>query len=105
MPLCAYGSPGSELSPFFFSESESEDEPEQDAETRALLNKSISELDLSVRSSNCLEAERIFTVGDLIKKSESELMQVRNFGKTSLLEIKSKLQELGLSLADQPSNA
>jgi DNA-directed RNA polymerase subunit alpha len=58
----------------------------------------ISELELSVRSSHCLESENIRTVGDLIGYAEEELLQVRNFGRTSLDEVKSKLGELGLSL-------
>ena len=69
----------------------------------AVLEKSIAEMDLSVRSSNCLEAERIFTLGDLVSRTETDLMQVRNFGKTSLMEIKGKLIDLGLSLAESTS--
>jgi DNA-directed RNA polymerase subunit alpha len=58
----------------------------------------ISELDLSVRASNCLQAENIMTIRDLVSRSEPELLKVRNFGKTSLREIKKKLTEMGLSL-------
>ena len=99
-PLCAYGAPGSELSAFFLGQQQEEQENEKDAAHQALMDKNISELDLSVRSSNCLEAERIYTVGDLVSRSEVDLMQVRNFGKTSLTEIKAKLEEMGLGLAD-----
>ena len=59
---------------------------------------SISELDLSVRSANCLSGEHIETIGELVGRSEADLLKVRNFGKTSLREVKKKLQELGLSL-------
>lgn len=58
----------------------------------------ISELELSVRSSHCLESENIRTVGDLVSYSEERLIQVRNLGQTSLEEIQRKLGELGLSL-------
>ncbi len=69
-----------------------------DADLQAKLNISVSELDLSVRASNCLESARIRTVGDLARCSESELLRVRSFGKTSLREVKRKLMEMGLSL-------
>jgi len=58
----------------------------------------ISELELSVRSSHCLESENIRTVGDLVGYSEERLIQVRNLGQTSLEEIQKRLGELGLSL-------
>ena len=47
---------------------------------------------------NCLEAAKIITVGDLVHMHEDQLMQLRSFGKTSLMEVKRKLAELGLSL-------
>lgn len=62
------------------------------------LAKSIDELDLSVRAKNCLDAVTLRTIGDLVKQTESELLKVRNFGKTSLKEIKKKLSDLNLSL-------
>mgnify|MGYP006187705281 CR=1 FL=1 len=62
------------------------------------LNLSIGELHLSVRASNCLEAENILTVRDLIGKDEDSLMEVRNFGDTTLTEVNEKLGELGLRL-------
>jgi DNA-directed RNA polymerase subunit alpha len=96
-PLCSYGSPGAEIPVLDPNE---EERPREVGPDRSLLDKSIAELDLSVRSSNCLEAEKIFTLGDLCRRSEIELMGVRNFGKTSLEEIKSKLEELGLELAE-----
>ncbi len=62
------------------------------------LTQSIAELDLSVRASNCLESARINTVGELVNLTESDLLKVRSFGKTSLREVKRKLQDLGLTL-------
>ena len=63
--------------------------------------KSVEELDLSVRSYNCLKREGINTVGDLVQKSESELMDIRNFGQKSIDEVKAKLEELGLGLREE----
>jgi DNA-directed RNA polymerase subunit alpha len=60
----------------------------------------IEELNLSVRSYNCLKREGINTVGDLIQKSEQELMDIRNFGQKSIDEVKAKLDELGLGLRE-----
>jgi DNA-directed RNA polymerase subunit alpha len=60
----------------------------------------IEELNLSVRSYNCLKREGINTVGDLVGKTESELMDIRNFGQKSIDEVKGKLEELGLSLRE-----
>src|ERR1035438_8343385 len=53
---------------------------------------------LSVRANNCLESAKIATVRDLVKKTDSDLLKVRSFGKTSLREVKRKLADLGLSL-------
>jgi DNA-directed RNA polymerase subunit alpha len=61
----------------------------------------IEELNLSVRSYNCLKREGINTVGDLIQKSEAELMDIRNFGQKSIDEVKAKLDELGLTLREE----
>jgi DNA-directed RNA polymerase subunit alpha len=61
----------------------------------------IEELNLSVRSYNCLKREGINTVGDVIQKSESELMDIRNFGQKSIDEVKVKLEELGLGLREE----
>jgi DNA-directed RNA polymerase subunit alpha len=58
----------------------------------------IEELNLSVRSYNCLKREGINTVGELIQKSEAELLDIRNFGQKSIDEVKAKLDELGLEL-------
>jgi DNA-directed RNA polymerase subunit alpha len=61
------------------------------------LDKSIEELELSVRSYNCLEAAGIKTIRDLVQKTESEMLKYRNFGRKSLTEIKNILKEMGLS--------
>lgn len=58
----------------------------------------IASLDLSVRASNCLASAEIKTVGDLVQWNEDRLLQIRSFGKTSLQEVKRKLEELGLAL-------
>src|SRR6478609_7969507 len=62
------------------------------------LNMSLAELKLSVRAMNCLESENINTVRDLVQKTEDQLLEVRNFGDTTLNEVKDKLHELGLYL-------
>ena len=59
---------------------------------------SVHELELSVRANNCLEAAKIETVGQLAAMSEADLLKIRSFGKTSLREVKRKLQDLGLAL-------
>jgi DNA-directed RNA polymerase subunit alpha len=63
------------------------------------LEKPIEDLDLSVRSYNCLKRAGIHTLGELIEKTEEDMMKVRNLGKKSLKEVKQKLEELNLSLA------
>ncbi|MBC7855317.1 MAG: DNA-directed RNA polymerase subunit alpha [Pirellulaceae bacterium] len=62
------------------------------------LSMSLAELKLSVRAMNCLETENIHTVRDLVQKSEDQLLEVRNFGDTTLTEVKEKLHDLGLYL-------
>ncbi len=64
---------------------------------RNLLNMRVDELELSVRSSNCLHAANIVTLEDLIRKTESEMLRYRNFGRKSLNELNNILSELGLS--------
>ena len=61
-----------------------------------ILEKPIEELELSVRSFNCLKRSNISTVGDLTNKTESEMMKVKNLGKKSLDEVIAKLHDLGL---------
>ncbi len=72
-------------------------------ELRDRLSESLSELELSVRARNCLDGANLRTLGDLVALSESEVMNLKNLGKTSLTEIKTKLAERGLSLGMQIS--
>ena len=79
--------------------------PEKDGLERQL-DRAVADLELSVRSANCLQAQSIQTLRDLVQKTEAELLALRNFGKTSLDEVKSKLAGVGLSLGlrlDQPT--
>lgn len=69
-----------------------------DAILESKLNMSLAELKLSVRAMNCLESENIHTVRDLVQRSEDQLLEVRNFGETTLNEVKEKLHELGMYL-------
>jgi DNA-directed RNA polymerase subunit alpha len=69
-----------------------------DGEMERKLNMSLAELELSVRATNCLESEGITSVRDLVIRTEDELLEVRNFGETTLKEVKGKLQERGLYL-------
>lgn len=69
-----------------------------DQELERKLNMSLAELELSVRATNCLESEGITTVRDLVTRNEEELLEVRNFGETTLREVKIKLTERGMSL-------
>ncbi|MFA6775936.1 MAG: DNA-directed RNA polymerase subunit alpha [Sphaerochaetaceae bacterium] len=71
---------------------------EEEERVRKILNTSVEELELTVRSSNCLKNANIRTIGDLTKKTEDEIAKTRNFGKKSLQEIKEKLKEWNLSL-------
>jgi len=73
-------------------------EPDEPDPRDTHLEKTIEELDLSVRSYNCLKRAGIHTVGDLVEKSEGDMLKVRNLGQKSLEEVKFKLAELGLSL-------
>lgn len=82
-------------------EEEIEEEPQMQPDEIALYEKlrlPISELELSVRSSNCLREENIKIIADLVKHSEDEMLSLRNFGKKSLTEIKELLASMGLSL-------
>lgn len=71
--------------------------PEDEALLRKLL-RNVTEMELSVRAQNCLNNANIRTIGELIAKSESEMMKYRNFGQKSLIELKDKLAQLGLHL-------
>jgi DNA-directed RNA polymerase subunit alpha len=96
-PFIQYSEPGPELP----VEEKIETSPagEQiDHELERKLNMSLAELELSVRATNCLESEGITTVRDLVIRTDEELLEVRNFGETTLKEVKSKLAERGLHL-------
>lgn len=105
-PFVQYGFAGAELMEAEVPEPEPllpEPEPEgQDLKLRERLALPISDLDLSVRASNCLEAENIKTIGDLVSLSEPGLLALKNFGRTSLREVKMKLTHVGLSLDLDP---
>jgi DNA-directed RNA polymerase subunit alpha len=74
-----------------------------DEELIRKLNMPISELELSVRASNCLESARIETVGQLVSRSDADLLKLRSFGRTSLREVKRKLQDINMDLGmDMP---
>ena len=74
--------------------------PEEDKKTK-ILEMTIEEMDLSVRSYNCLKRANIHTVEDLTKKTEDDMLKVRNLGKKSLDEVIYKLESYGLKLADK----
>ena len=70
------------------------------------LNRSVEELELSVRSYNCLKNAEIRTIRDLVQRTEAEMLKTKNFGRKSLNEIKEILAEMGLSLGmkvDEPA--
>jgi DNA-directed RNA polymerase subunit alpha len=69
-----------------------------DEELIRKLQMPVSDLDLSVRASNCLESAKIITVADLVSKTDNDLLKVRSFGRTSLREVKRKLADLSLQL-------
>ncbi|MEY3115464.1 MAG: hypothetical protein RL611_178 [Actinomycetota bacterium] len=74
----------------------------QDAALAADLALPIEDLDLTVRSYNCLKREGIHTVGELLSRSEADLLDIRNFGSKSIDEVKAKLTSMGLQLKDSP---
>jgi len=82
--------------------------PETAAPTEPAFNKNllrkVDELELSVRSANCLKNDNIIYIGDLVQKSEQEMLRTPNFGRKSLNEIKEVLQQMGLSLGMQITN-
>lgn len=69
-----------------------------EAQLEAKLNQSVAELRLSVRAGNCLEGEGIMTIRDLVQRNEDQLLEIRNFGETTLSEVREKLSTLGLHL-------
>jgi DNA-directed RNA polymerase subunit alpha len=75
-----------------------EEVDEEQERLKELLSRSVEEMELSVRSGNCLKTASIKTIGDLVHKTEAEMLRYRNFGRKSLNEIKEILAEMGLSL-------
>jgi DNA-directed RNA polymerase subunit alpha len=96
-PFVQYAEPGPEISMDDRGELGAGGE-QVDVELERKLNMSLAELELSVRATNCLESEGITTVRDLVSRSDEELLEVRNFGETTLKEVKAKLEERGLQL-------
>jgi DNA-directed RNA polymerase subunit alpha len=87
-----------ELGPMVHCESRALGAVVLDQATEAKLGMSLAELDLSVRATNCLESENITTVRDLVTRTEEQLLEVRNFGETTLAEVREKLSDIGLRL-------
>lgn len=87
----------------FVEEDVKEEQAEEVVEdnTDQQLEKTIEEMDLSLRSFNCLKRAGFDTVSDIVEKSEAELKTIKNFGKKSLEEVKDKVHEMGLSLKDE----
>jgi DNA-directed RNA polymerase subunit alpha len=78
--------------------------PQQEAKLNENLFRSVDELELSVRSANCLQQANIRSIGDLVQKTEAEMLKTKNFGRKSLKEIKEILAEMGLSLGMKLEN-
>lgn len=94
-----------QLAVFVDFESESQAEPEsQEDEIDPVLLRPVDDLELTVRSANCLKAESIYYIGDLIQRTEVELLKTPNLGKKSLTEIKDVLASRGLSLGMRLEN-
>jgi DNA-directed RNA polymerase subunit alpha len=87
---------------------EEQDEPVEESSSEEPLNenlfRSVDELELSVRSANCLQNANIKLIGELVQKSEGEMLKTKNFGRKSLKEIKEILADMGLSLGMQIDN-
>jgi DNA-directed RNA polymerase subunit alpha len=91
-----------QMTPFINFEEEPEPEEEEEEEKEEKLNENlfrpVSELELSVRSANCLKNANITLIGELVQKTEPEMLKTKNFGRKSLNEIKAILDEMGLFL-------
>ena len=90
-----------QLAYFMFNDSSAisavnEEEISEALEVKGILTKSIDEMELSVRSHNCLQAAGIRSIGELVEKEESEMLKFKNFGRKSLTELQEKLGELNL---------
>ena len=81
-----------------FEETDEKKNADERERLKKLLNMSVNEVELSVRAANCLNNANISTVGELVSKTEADMLKYRNFGKKSLTEIKEKLVSMGLSL-------
>ncbi len=97
-PFIQYAEPGPEIAIDERHESHTGADVTVDTELERKLAMSLAELELSVRATNCLESEGITTVRDLVIRNDDELLEVRNFGETTLREVKMKLTERGLHL-------
>jgi DNA-directed RNA polymerase subunit alpha len=97
-PFVQYFELGQELQKDKIKEEEDKKAEKKRSEVEEKLAKSLADLDFSARASNCLKTEGIETVGDLVAISEAQMLEFKNFGKTSLREVKKKLTDLGLSL-------
>ena len=98
-PFVEYFQPGEELGAEVVPVAEEAAGAEEYvSELERKLAMPMASLELSIRAANCLEAENIMTVGQLVRLSEEDLLNIRSFGKTSLREIKRKLADLGLSI-------
>jgi DNA-directed RNA polymerase subunit alpha len=97
-----------QMTPFINFEEEPEPIEEEEDEKEEKLNvnlfRPVSELELSVRSANCLKNANITLIGELVQRTESEMLKTKNFGRKSLNEIKSILEEMGLSLGMKLEN-
>lgn len=82
-------------------DSPSAEKDEEKERLREMLARTVDELELSVRSHNCLKNANIRTIGELVQKTESEILKTKNFGRKSLNEIKEILQQMGLTLGMQ----
>lgn len=98
-PFVLYDS-SNEASPLIETPAASEYNPanQENSELEMLLARPLSELELSVRARNCLDGANLHTLRDLVTLSENEVMNLKNLGKTSMTEIKTKLVERGLDL-------
>jgi len=99
-PFISYREPGPEVSPDggLRGMMEATGYSPIDLELEEKLNQSLAELNLSVRATNCLESEGINSVRDLVSRSEDALLQVRNFGETTLVEVRERLGAINLKL-------
>jgi DNA-directed RNA polymerase subunit alpha len=94
-----------QMAVFVDLQGESTDEPEEkEEEIDPSLLRPVDDLELTVRSANCLKAESIYYIGDLIQRTEVELLKTPNLGKKSLTEIKDVLASRGLSLGMRLEN-